>query len=70
MKCPHLGRLEILTCKVEEKPYIPSLFELQEYCKGERHRRCPFYLRNIIIEDERNSLISVSRSPYTKSPVS
>jgi hypothetical protein len=36
------------SCKAFEKPYTPSMFELEEYCRRKDHRKCPFYLRNTI----------------------
>ncbi len=48
MKCTHLIKGSTLFCKALEKLYIPSLFELAEYCRTKEHRRCPFYLKGII----------------------
>lgn len=42
-KCPHLVSLTVCACKAGSQPYIPSLFELDEYCRTDRHTRCPFY---------------------------
>lgn len=44
MKCPHLVSHIVCSCKAGGRPYVPSLFELDEYCRTERHSRCPFYL--------------------------
>ena len=49
MKCPHLIKWVISSCKALERPYTPSLFELDEYCMKREHRKCPFYLREILI---------------------
>jgi hypothetical protein len=48
MKCPHLVKWVISSCKALESPYTPSLFELDEYCTKKDHRKCPFYLREIL----------------------
>jgi len=32
MKCPYLVRCAISKCKAANPSYMPSLFELQEYC--------------------------------------
>jgi len=49
MKCTRLiSRGKMSSCKALDKPYVPSLFELGEYCKTIDHRKCPFYLRGII----------------------
>jgi hypothetical protein len=57
MKCPHLIKWVVSSCKAPEKTYIPSPFELEEYCMTKEHRKCPFYLRGVcstsrIIENE------------------
>lgn len=44
MKCLYLRCQDNSTCAAGEKPYIPSLFQLKEYCKKWSHRQCPFYL--------------------------
>ncbi len=46
MKCTHLvsGR-GISSCLALERPYVPSVFELGEYCKKGEHRKCPLLLR-------------------------
>lgn len=49
MKCTHLIiNRGISACSSLEKPYVPSLFELEEYCRTNEHRKCPFYLKGII----------------------
>ncbi len=44
MKCPHLADWMYKACEATKKPYIPSPFQLKEYCKTEYHVKCPFYL--------------------------
>ncbi len=49
MKCMHLKTVSAVSCcKASERPYVPSLFELVEYCRKRDHRKCPFYLRGIV----------------------
>jgi len=58
MKCTRLiSRGKASFCRALGKPYVPSLFELGEYCKTIDHRKCPFYLRGIICmnKDESNT---------------
>jgi len=43
MKCPNLLRSMILSCNADERPYVPSLFELEEYCNRKEHQKCPLY---------------------------
>ena len=51
MKCAHLFKQKILSsCKALEQPYMPSIFQLAEYCKTTDHKKCPFYLKGIIRE--------------------
>lgn len=44
MQCPYLLIHRIGFCTAGDGPYVPSLFELEEYCREFRHARCPFYL--------------------------
>jgi hypothetical protein len=56
MKCSGLiSRGKVSSCTVLDKPYVPSLFELVEYCKTIDHRKCPFYLKGIICMDQAES---------------
>lgn len=48
MKCPHLIKWVISSCKALDRPYVPSLFELEEYCRTRGHRKCPFYLKDVV----------------------
>ncbi|GBE02858.1 hypothetical protein BMS3Bbin06_00056 [bacterium BMS3Bbin06] len=43
MRCPFLRDCIVSSCRAGDTPYIPSLFQLQEYCKNKDHRKCPFY---------------------------
>ncbi|MCL4475998.1 MAG: hypothetical protein M1508_07210 [Nitrospirae bacterium] len=45
MKCPQLNRRPVAACKVLDGTYVPSEFQLQEYCKSKKHKKCPFYAR-------------------------
>jgi hypothetical protein len=56
MKCRHLIASR-RRCSALDKTYVPSLFELGEYCRTIDHRKCPFYLRGIICmnRDESNT---------------
>ena len=48
MQCPNLVEWVdwvILLCKAADKPYVPSLFELEEYCKTNSYMECPFLLK-------------------------
>jgi len=45
MKCLFLEGRHDPNCKALQKTYVPSPFELREYCKSNRHKVCPFYLR-------------------------
>jgi hypothetical protein len=41
MKCHRLSGSRILYCTASGLVYVPSLFELAEYCKTSRHDNCP-----------------------------
>lgn len=45
MKCRFLGGNYLLACKAEHRAYMPSPFEIQEYCTTTRHKVCPFYFK-------------------------
>jgi len=61
MKCPHLIKWLTFVCKAKEEFYFPSTFQLEEYCKKREHKKCPFNLQNTNIEDETDSIFSVTR---------
>ena len=44
MSCPHLLNWTVSYCRADDKPYIPSIYELQEYCTIGAHERCPLYI--------------------------
>lgn len=44
MRCPHLKREKATACIALEREYMPSTFELREYCEKKGHKKCPFYL--------------------------
>ncbi len=43
MKCKHLKKLYIMICRAKKELYVPSVFQLEEYCMAEGHRKCPFF---------------------------
>lgn len=45
MKCPHLRRWSVAACRIDEKVYVPSVFQLEEYCKKREHKKCPFFVK-------------------------
>lgn len=47
MKCPYLIIPIIPTCLANEKPYMPSTVQLQQYCKTKYCTRCPFFRTSI-----------------------
>lgn len=45
MKCTHLVATRYVSaCSAGGKPYVPSIFELGEYCRTNSHGKCPLYL--------------------------
>ncbi len=44
-RCPFfLGRY-LLSCKAGEDEYMPSSFEITEYCESYGYKICPIYLK-------------------------
>lgn len=43
MCCPFLDGTNS-RCNADASPYIPSIYELREYCNRPYHKKCPFYL--------------------------
>jgi len=44
MKCEYLEKTPRLRCTIhKDYLYIPSAFQLKEYCGTERHAICPFF---------------------------
>ncbi len=43
MHCPFLEGKYMLSCRALGEVYVPSTFDLDEYCGHDRHKICPFY---------------------------
>jgi len=43
MQCSFLEGRRILSCRSLGAVYIPSIFELNEYCTQDKHKKCPFF---------------------------
>ena len=59
MKCPHLIKWVIESCKADCKPYVPSLSELKGYCNNEAYRKCSFYQRDLAVRDGMTECLTV-----------
>ncbi len=59
MKCPHLRRWTVAACRIDEKLYVPSVFQLEEYCRTREHRKCPFFVKRLSGRKEVNGPIPV-----------
>lgn len=64
MRCPHLLNWTVSSCKADDKPYIPSIYELQEYCTVRAHKRCPLYMN--VERDGHESLSGAEGCPLVK----
>lgn len=62
-KCTHLLRGRKALCKALNKVYVPSLFQLVEYCSSRDYRKCPFYLRSIV-DDNRGDRAASATFPF------
>gem|GEM_PF-2936682 len=51
MKCPHFHKGNKgnfgLSCSAADNFYLPSLFQIREYCRRSGYRKCPFFLAHI-----------------------
>ncbi len=45
MKCGFFKGNFMMTCKAGVNVYVPSAFEIKEYCGSIRHKVCPLYSR-------------------------
>lgn len=43
MKCLLLKGKYMICCTAVEESYIPSMSELDEYCRRDKHKMCPLY---------------------------
>lgn len=50
MNCPFITGKYMLSCAACQA-YVPSIFELDEYCKTSRYTMCPCYIKR---DDERS----------------
>lgn len=44
MKCIFLRGQYMSICAADAKNYVPSGFEVEEYCETARHKICPLYM--------------------------
>ncbi len=63
MQCPHLVKGVITICRVSDRPYILSDFELTEYCESKSYQNCHRFLSLI-----KKILESLYRA-YNKKPI-
>ena len=43
MKCNFLTGNQVLTCTGHTRLFVPSLFELEKYCRSTEHDQCPLF---------------------------
>jgi hypothetical protein len=43
MKCMLLKGKYMICCTAVKESYIPSMLELDEYCRGDKHKMCPLF---------------------------
>jgi hypothetical protein len=44
MKCPQIKKWVSFFCKADKGIYVPSFFQLNEYCMTKEHLKCPFFV--------------------------
>ena len=42
MTCPFLAGTGVLICTANSGVYVPSIFEIEEYCQSEKSKNCPY----------------------------
>ncbi len=62
MNCPLVKGKYMLSCGASAQVYVPSRFELDEYCKNTRYKICPFYFKALSDGKIKFSQISESRA--------
>ena len=45
MACRFFFGKYLLSCNAGPRAYMPSDFEMREYCRSSRHKICPFYVK-------------------------
>jgi len=45
MRCLLLQGKYMIYCTAVKEGYIPSTFELDEYCRQKKHKMCPLYCK-------------------------
>lgn len=45
MECPHFAGMFMKYCVAERETYVPSVYEMREYCQQSQHRVCGIYMR-------------------------
>ncbi len=45
MECPFLTGKFMFSCTAKKEVYVPSAFEIDEYCKTDRYKICPHYCK-------------------------
>ena len=45
MKCMLLKGKYMICCTAVKESYIPSMFELDEYCRQDKRKMCPLYCK-------------------------
>ena len=54
IKCPNLVEWldrVILSCEKSDRAYVPTLSELQRYCKSKGFQKCPYYVDSVNVEN-------------------
>jgi hypothetical protein len=46
MECPHLAGVFMKYCVAENETYVPSVYEMREYCVEPQHRVCRHYMQS------------------------
>jgi len=63
MNCPHLNLWLVAACKIDGVVYVPSGFQLREYCKSKSHKKCPFFMRKGLKKTKTDRLVPAVGCP-------
>ncbi len=61
MRCLLLQGKYMIFCTAVTEGYIPSTFELDAYCRQEKHKQCPLYCKARGIADSELSSVAENK---------
>jgi hypothetical protein len=62
LTCNFLSDKHLLICTAGDGSFVPSAFEIEEYCKTKLHKICPIYCKHSC---KNGSCILAGSGPYS-----